>query len=412
METTHLLFVQWQLGLAMAIFQGLLVLGLGLAWMLAAWQWLLGTDSQAGQSKAYHSWLGVFSIVFRLVFSFGLVVLTLVAINWPGLFERTGNVLGPILLGSVVVAFALKTTLFRVMLHEKGRASESAYTFSVLGVAFFYTAIVIGLVVMDVWLRTPVGASLIDGRYQVLDERAILLNDQVGWQLLMTFLGALLATVGWLLGRPRREQLSDKRHPHVGGALLNRLQQWLCFVGLVSGLLLVPLAAFAIRQWLPDGVSMFGLLLAQDLPFSISLASSIRLVFATRVFVVLLFLYLVLILCAYANTRHEPIERGYRQRLPLGLLFLGPMLWASVWLLSYLSKGDDVVVGHLSFADLVNTQASSSLWISAVFLLLATVTAFVGLWQSFFLEPDDPESASAGGIKQKDTARSKPGVVA
>lgn len=392
METTHLLFVQWQLGLALAIFQGLIVLGLGLAWVMAAWQWLLGTQPQVGPCPAYQSWLGVFSIVFRLVFGFGLVVLTLVAINWPGLFERTGNVLGPILLGSVVVAFALKTTLFRVMLHEQGRVSESAYTFSVLGVAFFYTAIVIGLVVMDVWLRAPVGASLIDGRYQVLDERAILLNKQVGWQLLLMFHGAVLATVGWLLGQPRRQR-------HLGDAFPRGLQRWLCLIGLVAGLLLLPVAAFAINPWLPDGVSMRGLLVAQDLPSGNPLASSTGLVLVARLFVVLLLLYLALLICAYTNTRNDGIERGFWQRLPIGLLFVAPMLWASLWLLSYLGKGGDVVVGYLSFADLVNPQATILLWISAFFLLIATVTTFVGLWRGFFMRLDSPEPTVDGEDK-------------
>jgi|GEM_PF-868908 cytochrome bd-type quinol oxidase subunit 1 len=413
MEITHLLFVQWQLGLALAIFQGLMVLGFGLAWVMAIWQWLIGTNPQARSARAYRSWLGIFSIVFRLVFGFGLVVLTLVAINWPALFERTGNVLGPILLGLVVVAFVLKTTLFRVMLHEQGRVSDSAYTFSVLGVALFYTAMVIGWVVMDVWLRAPVGASLIDGRFQVLDERAILLNNQVGWQLVMTVLGAVLATVGWLVGRPSSQRHSDNAHHSPDAAvapavLPSRLFGWLCLVGFVAGMSLLPMAGFAITQWLPDGVSMLDLLMARDLPLSTTLASSTALVLVTRLIAVMVLLYLVLIVCAYITARNGKTEQPYLRRLPVGLLFLGPMLWASLWLLSYLGKGGDVVVGHLSFTDLVNPHATILLWFSAAFLLLATATTFVGLWQGFFMQPEEAEPAAEQDPKQQLKQHNRP----
>jgi hypothetical protein len=43
MQISHSIFMQAQLGWALSIFQALMVLGLGLVWFLAIWQWLIGT---------------------------------------------------------------------------------------------------------------------------------------------------------------------------------------------------------------------------------------------------------------------------------------------------------------------------------------------------------------------------------
>ncbi|MFO7747844.1 MAG: cytochrome ubiquinol oxidase subunit I [Orrella sp.] len=392
METTQLIFVQAQLGWALALFQGLFVLGLGLSWVLAIWQWLIGTNPQARHSQTFQSWLGIFSVVFRMVFGFGLVALMVVAINWPSLFERTGNVLGPALLALVVVAFLAKTVFFRVMMHQHGKVSEAVYTFSVLGLAVCYTAIVAGWVVMDVWLRDPVGASLIDGRFQVLDARAIFLNEQVSWQLAMTLLGALLATVGWLVAR-------------LQYTLSPKLYKGLCLLGGVAAVLIVPMTDVSVARLLPDGPSLVGLLMARDL--SPTLPTAMTMVVVLRVTFVMALLYLTLMVIAFLcrgdrdlSDRHlndsPPQRQGYVRYLPIGLFVLGPLLWAGLWLVTYLSKGNDVVVNHLSFADLVNSHSMVVLWISAGFLLLATVTIVVGLWHGL--------SDKTGAIKLSDAS--------
>lgn len=392
METTQLIFVQAQLGWALALFQGLFVLGLGLSWVLAIWQWLIGTNPQAHHSQTFQSWLEIFSVVFRTVFGFGLVALMVVAINWPSLFERTGNVLGPALLALVVVAFLAKTVFFRVMMHQHGKVSEALYTFSVLGLAVCYTAIVAGWVVMDVWLRDPVGASLIDGRFQVLDARAIFLNDQVSWQLAMTLIGALLATVGWLVGRPKY-------------TLSHKLYKWLCLLGGVAAVLIVPMTDVSVARLLPDGPSLVSLLMARDL--SPTLPTAMAMVAVLRVTFLMALIYLTLMVIAFlccgdgeksdGHLNDSHLQRqGYARYLPIGLFVLGPLLWAGLWLVTYLSKGDDVVVNHLSFVDLVNSHSMVVLWISAGFLLLATVTIVVGLWQSL--------SDKTGAIGLSDTS--------
>ena len=165
--------MQAQIAWAISLFQALMVLGLGLVWLLAVWQWLIGTTKQPTRLAAYESWLGVFAVVARAGFGFGLLTLVLVAVGWSTLFERAGNVLGPLLLVLTAIAFLTKTTVFSVMINGRGRVSEAIYSLSALATAFGYSLIVAGLVVIETWLRDPAGASLIDGRFQVIELRPI-----------------------------------------------------------------------------------------------------------------------------------------------------------------------------------------------------------------------------------------------
>jgi hypothetical protein len=380
MQISHSIFMQAQLGWALSLFQALMVLGLGLVWLLAIWQWLIGTTKRPTHVAAYESWLGVFAVVARAGFGFGLLTLVLVAVGWSALFERAGNVLGPLLLVVTAIAFLTKTTVFNVMINGRGRVSEAVYSFSALATAFGYTLVVAGLVVMDAWLRDPVGASLIDGRFQVIELRPIFFNQQVGLQVLLTVLGATLATVGWVIGRQGLASSTPgfAAKPLRVPASLYRL---LCGFGLLAAVITLVALDQAVTRVVLDHGSMTDLLQGNLLGESVGLSTGFAMIVTARIVALLLLLFLILILVAWLYGEVAPSAQRMRKRLTAGLLFVGPGLWAGLWLLLYLSKGRDVVVGHLAFDDVASAPSMSVLWVSACLLVIATVALLVALWQ-------------------------------
>jgi len=372
--------MQAQLSWALSLFQALLVLGLGLAWFLAVWQWLIGTSKRPAHVAAYESWLGVFAVVARSAFGFGLLTLVLVAIAWSSLFERASNVLGPVLLSVAVIAFLTKTTVFRIMVHERGRVNETVYSFCALGTALGYTGIVAGLVVLDAWLREPVGASFIDGRFQVLELRAIFFNPQVGLQSLLTALGAILASVGWVVGR---QGLAARAGSTARSRLVPAaLYRWLCGLGLVATLITLAVIDLTVTRLLLDHGSLTDLFNANLAAERVGLTTGMLMVATARTLLVLMLLYALLIVLAWlygdATTNSHPLRR----QLTAGLALLGPSLWACLWLLLYLSKGSEIVVGRLAPEDLLSTPSIAVLWVSAGLLAFASVAMLIRLWQS------------------------------
>jgi len=373
--------MQAQLGWALLLFQALIVLGLGLAWLLAIWQWLIGTTKRPMHVPAYESWLGVFAVVARAGFGFGLLTLVLVAVGWSTLFERAGNVLGPFMLVITAIAFLTKTTVFNVMINGRSHVSEAVYSFSALATAFGYSLVVAGLVVMDAWLRDPAGASLIDGRFQVLELRPIFFNQQVGLQTLLTVLGATLSTVGWMIGR----QGLASTAPGFSAKPMRipaSLYRFLCGFGLLAALITLVALDQTVTRVVLDHGSLTDLLDGNLLAEPVGLSTGFAMVVTARIVAFLLLIYSVLIVLAWLYAEVAPSVQRMRKRLTAGLLLVGPAIWAGLWLLLYLGKGRDVVVGHLAFDDVASTPSMSVLWVSACLLAIASAALLFALWQS------------------------------
>ncbi len=373
--------MQAQLGWVLSLFQALMVLGLGLVWLLAIWQWLIGTTKRPTHVLAYESWLGVFAVVARAGFGFGLLTLVLVAVGWSTLFERAGNVLGPLLLVITTIAFFTKTTVFSVMINGRSHVSEALYSFSALATAFGYSMVVAGLVVADAWLRDPGGASLIDGRFQVLEWRPIIFNQQVGLQAMLTVLGATLATVGWIIGR-QGLALTAPEFSTKPMRIPASLYSALCGLGLLAAAMTLVALDQTVTRVVLDHGSLTDLLNGNLLAEPAGLSTGFAMVVTVRIVALLLPIYSVLIVVAWLYGEVAPSAQRMRKCLTAGLLFVGPAIWVGLWSLLYLGKGRDVVVGHLAFDDVASAPSMNVLWVSACLLAIASIALLIALWQS------------------------------
>jgi cytochrome bd-type quinol oxidase subunit 1 len=152
MQEIQLLLVQSQTTLAQLAFELMALLGLGLVWLLVA----LGP-----QSPWANAWRSLFSLVARLTIGLGLLWLPVMVSAWPPLLERTGNVLGPMIAGLVAVMLVTETLAYRLAQHPSHGLRSMAAWLTAIGFSLAFALVLLA----QSWMREPMGAALIDGRY-------------------------------------------------------------------------------------------------------------------------------------------------------------------------------------------------------------------------------------------------------
>jgi cytochrome d ubiquinol oxidase subunit I len=109
-------------------------------------------------------------------------------------------VAGPLLAFGLTTFFVTKSLFMGVVLFGQRRVSAKAHFFAVLMVALGLTATLFWPVVLHTWAQAPVGAGLIDGRYQVYEWNEIILTPFVLWRSIGFVAGAFLFAGLLLLG--------------------------------------------------------------------------------------------------------------------------------------------------------------------------------------------------------------------
>lgn len=201
MQEFQLLLVQIQTLVAQLAFQLAATLGLALAWLAVL---LRGQTAAAG-------WRGLFGLTARVALILGLLWLVVLAVAWPPLLERTGNVLGPIV--AALVAIMLVTEALGQRLAQSRHAvwQPAAGLLSALG---FSLAVVLALLALS-WLHSPLGATLIDGRYQVTEFSAMLGSPWALQAVLATLFGALVLVAALPSGVPVSDSATILTLPEV-----------------------------------------------------------------------------------------------------------------------------------------------------------------------------------------------------
>lgn len=249
MDISSLSVAHAQFGVSALAFFLFPVLAVALAWFLAFLRWREYRGGSQGWMSVYLFWARVFSIVLVLAVLTALPLLLQFGITWPGLMPRVGSIASPLLAAGLVGLLLLKFCGLRVMLHRRELVSARLHLLSVIWVACCLTLLLLCLVVYQAWTHSPVGTTLVDGRYQVDDWRQILLNPvlmvYLPW-LVLAGLSALAFLVMSVLS------LKMQRKPQDDG--LHLVFRSAVVLALVSTTLLLPASLWAgtrLQQWQP-----------------------------------------------------------------------------------------------------------------------------------------------------------------
>ncbi|SSW63847.1 cytochrome ubiquinol oxidase subunit I [Achromobacter agilis] len=177
-----------------------LAVSLALAWVLLFFKIRARWSGHGGWTAAYRFWVRIFALAFVLTLAASVPVLIQIGSLWAGLMDKIGNVAGPLLGYGILSAFILKSCFLGVMLFGQRRVSDGAHTLAVLMVAVGQLVAVFWVLALQSWMQTPDGALLVDGRYQVYDWTAVVLNPSVGWRMAVVVVGAALAASFLMMG--------------------------------------------------------------------------------------------------------------------------------------------------------------------------------------------------------------------
>jgi len=211
MQQIQILLVQTQTALAELAFQSAAVSGLAIVWLVAAFGLASrttlpdsATPATGVTSVAFtaSAWRGLFALWARVVLVLGLLWLTVLAVAWPPLLERAGNVLGPVVAALVTIVLITESVAYRLSQSQQPQLQVVATLFTAVGFTLAMVLVLLG----QSWLDAPTGATLIDGRYQVTQWTALFDARGFGQALLAFVFGALLLVavlVQWVSGGGR-----------------------------------------------------------------------------------------------------------------------------------------------------------------------------------------------------------------
>lgn len=212
-----------------------LLVELGLAWVLLFFKVADHASPGNAWMQAYRFWVRVYALAAIVALAAAVPVLLQLGSLWPGLFDRIGDVAGPLLAASVLTAFIVKSCFMSAMLFGQRSLSDAAYTIVVLMVAVGTTLAAVWALALLAWMQTPDGVGFINGKYFVVNWYEVVFNPSVGW-LFTLFLAAAGLTVAFmLLGVvARRMSPADDSGPLVfrTGAVVGLAAVLLCGVAL------------------------------------------------------------------------------------------------------------------------------------------------------------------------------------
>jgi cytochrome d ubiquinol oxidase subunit I len=217
-------------------------ISIALAWVLLYFKWRYNRTRDASWMAAYRLWVKVFALTFALGVVSGVTMSFQFGTNWPGFMEKVGNVAGPLLAYEVLTAFFLEATFLAVMLFGAGKVSERVHTLATVLVAVGTSLSAFWILVLNSWMQTPVGYTLIDGKVHASDWLAILFNPSMPYRtahmllasgLTVAFLIAGLSAWRWLRNDRTVEVRATLRTGVLLAAVLIPLQ---IFVGDLHGL--------------------------------------------------------------------------------------------------------------------------------------------------------------------------------
>jgi cytochrome d ubiquinol oxidase subunit I len=192
MEISALFLARAQFALSLNMHVLFAALAMALGWILCVFRFRAWQTPDSGWTAAYRFWVRIFALSFFLALATALPVLVEFGTLWPELIERTGNVAGPLLAFGLTTFFVTKSLFMGVVLFGQRRVSARAHFFAVLMVALGLTMTLFWTVVLHTWAQAPVGAGLIDGRYQVYEWNEIIWTPFVLWRSLGFVAGAFL----------------------------------------------------------------------------------------------------------------------------------------------------------------------------------------------------------------------------
>lgn len=214
---------------------------IALGWVLLFFKLRYETTRDESWMKAYFFFTKVFALSFAIGVVSGVTMSFQFGTNWPGFMERVGNIAGPLLAYEVLTAFFLEATFLGIMLFGFRRVPGWLHTTATVLVAVGTTASAFWILVLNSWMHTPDGFTMIpnaDGLLQahVTSWWDVVFNPSMPYRLTHMLLASGLTASFLIAGISAYRLLRHDRCPSVKKA---------CTTAVYLAAILIPLQIFA-----------------------------------------------------------------------------------------------------------------------------------------------------------------------
>ena len=164
-----------------AMFHFLFVpLTLGLGWLTAWFETRYARSGDENYLRLARFWGKLFLINFALGVVTGITMEFQLGMNWAEYSRYVGDIFGAPLAIEAMAAFFLESTFIGVWVFGWERLSRKAHAASMWIVAFATNMSALWILLANGWMQHPVGYVLRNGRAEMVDFKALLLNPY-GW---------------------------------------------------------------------------------------------------------------------------------------------------------------------------------------------------------------------------------------
>jgi cytochrome d ubiquinol oxidase subunit I len=168
-------------------------LTLGLGWLTAWFETRYAATGDGRWLSITRFWGKLFLINFALGVVTGLTLEFQLGMNWAEYSKYVGDIFGAPLAIEAMSAFFLESTFIGVWVFGWDRLSKKAHAASMWIVAFAANMSALWILLANGWMQRPVGYALRNGRAEMADFPALLLNSY-GW---LEFFHTVFA--GWVI---------------------------------------------------------------------------------------------------------------------------------------------------------------------------------------------------------------------
>lgn len=208
---------------------------IALGWILLFFKLRFNATQDSKWMEAYFFWTKVFALCFALGVVSGITMSFQFGTNWPGFMNTVGNIAGPLLAYEVLTAFFLEATFLGIMLFGFRRVSPFVHNLATFLVAAGTTLSAFWILVLNSWMQTPVGFTMIDGKAHATDWLAIVFNPSLPYRMTHMLIASGLTAAFLVAGISAYRWLRQDRAPAVLAALRT---------GVVLAALLIPVQIF------------------------------------------------------------------------------------------------------------------------------------------------------------------------
>jgi cytochrome d ubiquinol oxidase subunit I len=195
-----IILARWQFAITSVYHFFFVPLTLGLVWLVALLETFYVTTGQEVYKQAAKFWGKLFLINFAMGVVTGIVQEFQFGMNWSQYSRFVGDIFGAPLAVEALLAFFLESTFLGLWIFGWDRLSKKAHLASIWLVAIGSNVSALWILIANSFMQEPVGYVLRNGRAEMTDFLALILNPNVWVQFPHVLSSGLVTAAFFVMG--------------------------------------------------------------------------------------------------------------------------------------------------------------------------------------------------------------------